>query len=243
MRHRHARVPSHSGGVKAWLYDNGPDTPAVAVAHGSGSAPREYFATEARILADLGLTVLVAAKDTAGYGLVRRDYDVLADDLGAQVAWLRNRGHERVGVLGFSEGTWVATIAAARGGVDAVALCSAPIVDAGDQTAHEYLVWWPRRWPGRERVHAGLQRVLRRLMPYLRRSTDAELASLRMPVVAVWGSDDPIVDVPRAIEASTRLCPQGRRHVVEGTGHSLRADQEEWLALVADVLAGRDGLT
>lgn len=233
------RVPSHSGGVRAWLYDAGPGTPTIVVAHGSGRAPREYFAEEAGILAGMGITVLVPEKDMAGYGWLRRDYDVLADDLAAQVAWLRGSGRERVGVVGFSEGSWVATIAAARGGVDVVALLSPPVIDTARQTGHELLLWWPRQRPGRRAAINRVAVLLARLRPKLARSTDAELAALDVPVVAVWGANDPIVDVPRAREEFERLCPSGLQLVVNDTGHGLRRDRGVWLSTVAGVVVGQ----
>ncbi|WP_405135155.1 alpha/beta hydrolase family protein [Nocardia sp. NBC_01388] len=63
------------------------------------------------------MTTLVFDKRTIGYSTIHRDFSLLADDALAGVALLRARTDvdpAAVGLWGFSEGGWVAPLAAAR---------------------------------------------------------------------------------------------------------------------------------
>lgn len=231
------RVPSRGGRVAAWLFDAGPGSPGLVIAHGSGAGLREQHDEEARMLHVAGLTVLNPSKDRTGYGLLHRDLDALADDLAGQVAWLRERGHGPVGLLGFSEGAWVATIAAARPGVaDAVVLLSAPIVSYADQTAHEWVGWLPRQVPGRARARDAAARLVGRLAPVQTRDVTVDLAAVQVPILAAWGERDPLVDVPRAQTLMDALAPHASQVVVPETGHGLRVGRERWMSQAVGIL-------
>lgn len=93
--------------------------PAVALAGGSEDAgDRHAFDALPYVLADRGFAVL--AFDKRGTGASEGSWDVdhpmLAADLAAAVEWLQARDEvgETVGVIGFSEGSWIAPLAAAR---------------------------------------------------------------------------------------------------------------------------------
>jgi uncharacterized protein len=96
--------------------------PAVVFAHGAGPATHDEpaFVIHANSFLRQGFAVLSYDKRGSGGStgnLELSDYDDLAADLEAAVAYLRTRteiAKSKIGVLGRSEGGWVGTIAAAR---------------------------------------------------------------------------------------------------------------------------------
>ncbi|WP_277994263.1 prolyl oligopeptidase family serine peptidase [Streptomyces sp. MST-110588] len=101
------------------LSNNGPPgaKPGIVLVGGSGSGPREEYRQEAEAFARAGITTLVYDKRTIGYSLLHRDFGLLADDAVAGVRLLQSRSGvnpRQVGLWGFSEGGWVAPLAAAR---------------------------------------------------------------------------------------------------------------------------------
>ncbi|MEV6096044.1 prolyl oligopeptidase family serine peptidase [Nocardia sp. NPDC051981] len=91
--------------------------PGIVLIGGSGPGPRAEYHPEAAAFARAGITTLVVDKRTVGYSTSHRDFSVLADDALAGVRLLRDRPDvdaARVGLWGFSEGGWVATLAASR---------------------------------------------------------------------------------------------------------------------------------
>ena len=94
----------------------GPE-PGIVLVGGSGSGPREEYQQEAEAFARAGITTLVYDKRTVGYSLLHRDFGLLADDALAGVRLLQSRSGvnpRQVGLWGFSEGGWVAPLAASR---------------------------------------------------------------------------------------------------------------------------------
>ncbi|MFD8542715.1 alpha/beta hydrolase family protein [Streptomyces sp. NPDC059649] len=95
---------------------SGPE-PGIVLVGGSGSGPREEYRQEAEAFARAGITTLDFDKRTVGYSLLHRDFGLLADDALAGVRLLQSRSGvnpHQVGLWGFSEGGWVAPLAAAR---------------------------------------------------------------------------------------------------------------------------------
>ncbi|MER6026193.1 prolyl oligopeptidase family serine peptidase [Streptomyces sp. NPDC001851] len=91
--------------------------PGIVLVGGSGSGPREEYRQEAEAFARAGITTLVYDKRTVGYSRFHRDFGLLADDALAGVRLLRSRSGvdpRHVGLWGFSEGGWVAPLAASR---------------------------------------------------------------------------------------------------------------------------------
>ncbi|MER7667267.1 prolyl oligopeptidase family serine peptidase [Kitasatospora sp. NPDC096128] len=91
--------------------------PGIVLVGGSGPGPREEYEQEAEAFAQAGITTLVYDKRTVGYSLLHRDFGLLADDALAGVRLLQSShgvDPHQVGLWGFSEGGWVAPLAASR---------------------------------------------------------------------------------------------------------------------------------
>lgn len=91
--------------------------PGVVIVHDAGPRSRADYEPEARALAEAGITTLIYDKRTTGYSLTNRSFPTLADDALAAIEVLQGwPGVDplRVGLLGRSEGGWVAPLAATR---------------------------------------------------------------------------------------------------------------------------------
>ncbi|MFF2554641.1 alpha/beta hydrolase family protein [Nocardia sp. NPDC058058] len=93
------------------------ETPGVVLVGGSGPVPRTQLQFEARAFAAAGITALIYDKRTDGYSFTHRDFALLADDALAAARALRHTAGvraDKVGLWGFSEGGWVAPLAASH---------------------------------------------------------------------------------------------------------------------------------
>jgi hypothetical protein len=91
--------------------------PGIVLVGCSGPGPRQEYTQEAEAFARGGVATLVYDKRTTGYSKMHRDFSLLAADALAGVRTLRARpgvDPAKVGLWGFSEGGWVAPLAASR---------------------------------------------------------------------------------------------------------------------------------
>ncbi len=129
-----------------FLPDTGLPCPAVVFIQGSGTSTRNspWYLTVARRLQESGVAVLVPDKrgsvKSQGDWLTAT-FEDLAGDANAAVDYMKTQGTFEcscVGVVGFSQGGWIAPVAATRGsGIDFVVSMSGPGVTTDEQLVHE----------------------------------------------------------------------------------------------------------
>jgi dienelactone hydrolase len=113
--------------------------PAVVLIHGSSTPDRDDYRYYADLYARRGIAALIYDKRPTGAesdgGIVT--LEALADDVVAAAAMLARRGDidaARIGLWGFSQGGWVAPIAATRRKFAFLLACSAPGVTFAEVT-------------------------------------------------------------------------------------------------------------
>ncbi|GIH78734.1 hypothetical protein Plo01_51630 [Planobispora longispora] len=177
-----------------------PGRPGIVLVHGSGTGTRRTkLMEEAVAFARQGLSVLIYDKRSKGYSLFRRSYAQLAGDALGAVAALRSQpgvDPAKVGVWGFSEGGWVAPIAASRSADVAFVV----LVGANGMPPLRQQTW---------AVAAGLRQagvsgsLVDRAEPAMYRTIadggmfpepyydpGPTLAAVRQPVLGIWGVHD-----------------------------------------------------
>lgn len=207
-------LPGHD----AWLVSP-PGRPQVAVVllPGAGVATRDDLLPAARALAACGIAAVTT--DKVGGGLLRRDLVAGAQAVREVLPALRETtGADRVGVVGWSEGGWVA--AHLLQDVDVVVTAGAPVV-----TPAEQLAWLA------DRTLAGLPDTLRRIPAavlsrpagpaWTRVDIRPLLAGSTTPVLGVWGSADEVVPVASAVARLREARPDASVLVLDGGDHEL----------------------
>jgi pimeloyl-ACP methyl ester carboxylesterase len=228
--------------------------PGLVLVQGAGRGGRESLIATARAFAAAGTAVIIYDKRTAGYSVLARDYAMLAKDAIRAAEVLADApgvDPRRIGILGFSEGGWVAPLAvqAAPQRFAFLVLASAAIV-----TPLEQSVWIV------DQKLAGAPQAIRRmaavalasgrtLINYLDFDVRSTLATLDLPVYAIWGAADPIVPINVAVRRLTDAspCPVTVR-ILRSAEHQLptksgwEVDLANWIAsppnLEADNITG-----
>ncbi|MET9485405.1 prolyl oligopeptidase family serine peptidase [Nocardia sp. NPDC006630] len=208
--------------------------PAVVLIHGSGPGPRAEYLPEAQAFARAGVTTLVFDKRTIGYSTTHRDFSLLADDALAGVALLRTRTDvdpAAVGLWGFSEGGWVAPLAAARSPEVAFVVT----IGGSGRTPLRTQTWSLRNRLAHQGITGSLPAAVAGpgaqfingtgLFPEANFDPAPVLAQIHAPVLALWGEHD--VKVPAAESAEifqSELARAGNHSVttcfVPGAGHN-----------------------
>lgn len=113
--------------------------PACLFIHGSGTSGAEDFGDIANAMASAGIVTLVPAKRDDHYTVLHRDYQRFAREYGRSLDVLRGVDGvdpARTGIYAESEGTWIATIMAAkRQDVAFAIMTSAPVFKGREQMA------------------------------------------------------------------------------------------------------------
>ncbi|MER7670647.1 alpha/beta fold hydrolase [Kitasatospora sp. NPDC096128] len=196
--------------------------PAIVLVQGAGPGARGQYRTEAEAMARAGFVVLSYDKRTVGYSQTQRSYRLLADDALAAVQTLRTSpgvDPDRVGLWGFSEGGWVAPLAAAQSpDVKFLVLVGASGVSPARAQAW-YLTNKLRRTGVRGSMLGPIAQSGTRLMadaglfPEADHDAAGALARLQQPVLALWGGQDhqePPLESSRILQDALRQAGNNR---------------------------------
>ncbi|MFL6548651.1 MAG: alpha/beta hydrolase family protein [Povalibacter sp.] len=130
---------------KLVMPSGGGSHPAVVVVHGSEETSAVDRRFEPYLYASAGFATLVFDKRGTGesQGELTMNFRVLATDVMAALKWLRDQpgiDGANVHLVGFSQGGWVAPMAAARdGGVRSVLVCYGPLVSVFQEDRWGYV--------------------------------------------------------------------------------------------------------
>lgn len=221
--------------------------PAVVLISGSGETGAESMLPEAEAFAKAGIVALTYRKRTVGYSKFHRDYGQLAEDALAGLALLKQRPEvdpARIGVFGFSEGGWVAPLAASRSAEVKFLIT----VGANGLTPAVQETWAVANRVRYRGVAGSLGGFLRTAMrqvteggvfPEPFHDPAPALAKVTVPVLAVWGGLDVLTPPGESLEVyrdtfartghrhhTLKVFPEGQ-HRVLGTddgGFTKRAD-------------------
>lgn len=192
-----------------------PDVAVVLVA-GAGPGGRDRLREQAEQLAACGIPAVSYDKPA---GLLRRDFDAWGAVAGEVATATREAtGAGRIGVVGWSEGGWVA--ARVLDQVDMVVTMGAPVV-----TPTEQLAWQA------DSALAGAPEALRRVPAALlsrpagprwtRDDVRPLLSGSAVPHLGVWGAQDGVVPVMAAVERLREALPTASVLVLPEGGHDL----------------------
>jgi hypothetical protein len=221
--------------------------PGLVLVHGSGPHVWEEYRPQAEAFARAGIVTLIYDKRIDGYSLMERDFDVLADDALAAVQVLR-RHHavdgSRVGLLGFSEGGWVAPLAAATS--DDIAFLVE--VGASGLPPAQAQAWSYGNWLRHAGVTGSLLHTAQvtgpRTMSAAGMFPEADFDPLplfermRQPVLAIWGAHDQQVPPRESALALQQALERGgnRRYTIR-----FIADARHTMERSPDGFARREG--
>jgi 2-hydroxy-6-oxonona-2,4-dienedioate hydrolase len=225
----HARVSVESAG-----------SPPVIFVHGIGVASR-FMVPIAEVLAPYHR---IYAPDLPGFGESGKPAHVLnlVELADALASWMWAIGLESAAFLGNSFGCQIVVDLALRYPelVERVIL-QGPTMDPQARTALRQISRWLRNSPqeplshglisAREYPRCGFRRLIRTFRYALEDRIEEKLPHMRVPVLVVRGSKDPIVP-QRWAEEATRLLPDGRLAVIPGAPHTVVYDAPLELARV-----------
>jgi dipeptidyl aminopeptidase/acylaminoacyl peptidase len=212
--------------------------PAVVLVHGSGELTAAMMLRNAWRLRGSGYAVLAYDKrgvgrstgeySTIGPGNSDRMFGLLAGDALAAVDLLcarRDIDRARVGLVGISQGGWIAPLAASRSvRVRFVVSISGPAVSVGEEIAYSRLAGAD---PGSIQG-LGDDEIDRRMRAFAGPhgyDPVPVLRGLNVPSFWVIGERDRSIPVARTLDALRALAASGRpiaTHVVPGADHGLR---------------------
>jgi dipeptidyl aminopeptidase/acylaminoacyl peptidase len=235
-------IDSHQARLAATLIlpeDRQPPYPGVVLVHGSGQITAAQMTGMADRLRRMGFAALTYDKrgvggSTGEYAIVgtanaERMFDLLARDALAAVAALRARKDvdaKRIGLLGISQGGWIAPLAATiEPGMAFVVTISGPAVSVGEEIAYSRLAGED---PGSQQGVSDEEIATRMRAfqgPYGYDPLPI-LTKLASPSLWILGEHDRSIPLRRTVEILTNLKTESHRpittHIIPGVNHSLR---------------------
>ncbi|MFJ9370681.1 alpha/beta hydrolase family protein [Nocardia sp. NPDC101769] len=227
--------------------------PGIVLIGGSGPGPRAEYQPEALAFARAGISTLVVDKRTVGYSTSHRDFSVLADDALAGVRLLRARPDvdaQRVGLWGFSEGGWVATLAASRSATVGFVVT----IGGSGLTPLRTQTWYLSNLLRHNGISSHLEEAVggpgAAVVDGLGAFPEADfdpvraLRQVRVPVLALWGDHD--VKVPSGESAAIfqrELASAGNHSVttrfVPNAGHNGHRTTDGFDSIGGELFEGR----
>lgn len=207
--------------------------PAVVLVHGSGPGLRASTRAEAEAFARAGIVALSYDKRSEGYSALKRDYGLLAEDALSALRLLRGLPEtdaSRVGLWGFSEGGWVAPLAATLS--DDVAFVVT--VGANGRQPSRQEAWAMESYLRRHGLRSSMvkavsetgmrQIVAAGIFPEAHYDTVPVLERVRQPILAIWGELDRLTPPAESLEIfrDALAHTSATLRIVSGAQHGLR---------------------
>ncbi|HEY2093122.1 MAG TPA: alpha/beta fold hydrolase [Thermoanaerobaculia bacterium] len=206
-----------------WETRAGHGTPIVLL-HGLGGSS-DWFRFNVEVLAE---SHLVAAADLVGFGRTHARRPLVFEEIAALLSrWIESSFDEPVHLAGNSMGGHIAIhVAAKRPDLvrSLILIDSTGIPFAFDPRTHFEYGALPHRGMAFARVlmrdafRAGPTTLALAFARLLRDDARPLLRELRMPVLLLWGENDPLVPVPYA-QQMHELIPQSRLVILPNAGH------------------------
>ena len=219
--------------------DRRPPYPGVVLVHGSGQVTAAQMMGTANRLVRIGFAALIYDKRgvgdstgeyaTVGPGNSERMFGLLSRDALAAVATLRARKDvdaKRIGLVGISQGGWIAPLAATIDpGIAFVVTISGPAVSVGEEIAYSRLAGED---PGSLQGMAD-EEIAKRMRAFQGPHGYEPLpvlSKLASPSLWILGEHDRSIPLRRTVEVLNTLKTESQRpittHVIPGVNHSLR---------------------
>ncbi len=229
--------------------------PVAVIIHGSGTSRRNsvWYLSVTRHLQDNGIAVLLPDKrgsEKSEGNWVGADFDDLAGDTLAAVDFVRNREEidpSKIGLVGMSQGGWIAPVAAAEDqDIAFVVSMSGSTVKVDRQLLHEEIHNISEfTWPFIARLLAPVAAKRLREMEHVRSYADFDpipfWKRVDAPKFFAFGENDPNVPVKESLDALRANSIDGLVKVYPDGGHAIRSNatntvQDEFLDDLVDFI-------
>jgi len=229
--------------------------PVAVIIHGSGTSRRssKWYLSVTQHLQDNGIAVLLPDKrgcEKSEGNWVGVDFDDLAGDTTAAVEFVRNQGKfgfSKIGLVGMSQGGWIAPVVAAGDkGIAFVVSMSGSAVSTDQQLLYEEVNNISEyTWSFIARLLAPLTTKRIREMDHFQPISGFDpipyWKNVHAPVFFAFGENDPNVPVEESLEVLRANSIAARIEVYPDGGHAIKSQetnrvQEEFLDDLVDFI-------